>query len=90
MFSVSISVESNKFFGEFIADSYFFEPSKYEYALYLYRDDIKIKRQSFSERMDVIFKSEDMSGNFYIRVLVRDIIHRNIRAYNSEIISIVN
>lgn len=86
MFSVNISVEDNKVFGEFIADSYFFEPSKYEYALYLYKNNIKLKRQSFSNKMSTVFKLEDMAGDIYIRVLVRDILHKNTRAYNSKMI----
>lgn len=90
MFNINISVKDNKILGEFIAESYFFEPTKYEYVIYLCRDNEKIKKQSFSKKMNAIFDLGNMSGEFYIRVLIRDIIHRDIRAYNSKKLMINN
>lgn len=83
MFDVSISLENNKILGEFVVDSYFFEPSKYHYAFYLCKDDDKVKKQPYSDKMNVVFDLEGMSGTFYIRAFVRDIQQGNKRAYNS-------
>lgn len=88
MFDVSISLEEDKVLGEFMVDSYFFEPSKYHYAFYLCTNGEKVKKQNFSNKMNVFFNLEGMTGNFYIRVFVKDIEHGDLRKFNSEIISI--
>ncbi len=46
MFDVNITLEGSEVLGEFIVDSYFFEPSKYDYAfrlIQLYDDGRKDK-----------------------------------------------
>lgn len=84
MFDVNISVKDGGVFGEFIIDSYFFEPSKYEYAFYLYKDDNKTDTVSYSENTKCTFNIKDMAGLFYIRAFIRDIQDRDIRSYDSE------
>lgn len=89
MFDVNISIEQNKVLGEFIADSYFFEPFKYDYAFYLYRDNEKIDFRWYSNSMDVFFDLEDTKGVFYIKAFVRDLEHGNKRMFDSKRITIV-
>ena len=88
MFDVSIYVEDDKVLGEFIADSYFFEPSKYDYAFYLYKDDERVDAVWYKKTMRVSFDLKDMTGVFYIKAFVRDIEHGDKRAYSSDKISI--
>ncbi len=90
MFNVNISLENNNIIGEFMVDSYFFEPSKYEYAFYLCQNNEKIRKQPYSRKMNVVFELEGVTGKFHIRAFIRDIELRNKRAYNSEKISIDN
>lgn len=84
MFDVGISVVDNKVLGEFIVDSYFFEPSKYEYAFYLYRDSKTVKTVWYKKSMDIVFDREGMVGEFYIKVFVKDIAYGNKRTFNSK------
>lgn len=88
MFFVSISLEDDKILGSFVADSYFFEPSKYDYAFYLYKDAEKIDTVWYTDSMKVVFNVKDMIGSFNIRVFVRDIEHGDKRTFDSEKISI--
>lgn len=88
MFDVNILLENNKILGKFIADGYFFVSSKYEYAFYLCLDAKKIKKQNYSSKMDVIFDLEDISGEVYIRVFVKDIEYGDIRKFNSKKITL--
>lgn len=88
MFNVSISIEQNRVLGEFIADSYFFEPSKYDYAFYLYKDGKTIDTKWYADIMSVNFSVEDATGIFYIKVFVRDLESGNKRTFNSEKITI--
>lgn len=88
MFNVSISIENNKVLGEFIADSYFFEPSKYDYAFYLYKDGKIIDTKWYADIMSVDFFVEDAVGVFYIKVFVRDLESGNKRTFSSEKINI--
>lgn len=84
MFDVSISVESNSVMGVFVADSYFFEPSKYDYAFYLCKDGEKISSVWYSNSMEANFDLKDMTGLFYIKVFVRDIEHGDRRVFDSK------
>lgn len=90
MFDVSISLENDKILGEFIVDSYFFEPSKYDYAFYLYRDGERVGASWYKKNMDVSFDLKGMTGVFYIKVFVRDIEYGDKRTFNSEKILINN
>lgn len=90
MFNVSISVEDNKVLGELIVDSYFFEPVKYEYAFYLYKDGERIDTVWYTKSMDVIFDLKGMAGVFFVKAFIKDIEHGDTRNYNSEKISINN
>ncbi len=84
MFDVSICVENNKILGEFVVDSYFFEPSKYNYAFYLYKNDIRVDIAWYTNNMKAIFNLEDVNGVFHIKAFIRDIQHGNTRSYDSE------
>jgi len=90
MFNVSIILEDNKFLGEFLVDSYFFDASKYDYAYYLYKNGEILDTVWYTKNMDVSFelKDIDLSGDFYIRAFIRDIEHGDKRTFNSKIISI--
>lgn len=90
MFEVNISIKDNKVLGELVVDSYFFEPSKYDYAFYLYKNGERVGSVWYTKNMDVSFelKNIDLSGDFYIRVFIRDIEHGDKRTFNSKIISI--
>ncbi|WP_201540739.1 hypothetical protein [Psychrobacter sp. 1044] len=88
MFNVIISTVEKKVLGEFLVDSYFFEPSKYNYAFYLFKDGKKIDTVGYSSNMKVDFDIKGMNGIFYIRAYIKDVVHKNIRAYNSDKLSI--
>lgn len=88
MFKVSISLEDSNIIGEFVVDSYFFEPAKYEYAFYLYRNEEKSDTQWYSDNMAVSFDLKNMVGIFYIRAFVRDKVHGDKRTFDSEKITI--
>ena len=88
MFNVNISVENNEILGSLVVDSYFFEPSKYSYSFYLYRDSEKVDTALYSSAMNVCFDLRNMSGNFYIKVYIMDIERGNKRTFDSEKISI--
>lgn len=89
MFDVSISVEENKVLGGFVIDSYFFEPAKYDYAFYLYKDGEKLDTTQYTKSMKVIFDLKDIVGVFQIKAYIRDIEQGNKRSFYSEKISIV-
>lgn len=84
MFDVSIREENGKVLGEFVVDSYFFEPSKYNYAFYLYKNDLRVDISWYTNSMKAIFNLEDMNGVFYIKAFIRDIQHGDTRSYESE------
>lgn len=88
MFDVSISVENDKILGEFIVDSYFFEPVKYEYAFYLYKDGERVDTVWYTKNTEVFFDLKNMNGDFYIKVFVKDIRHGGARTFNSKRVSI--
>lgn len=90
MFDVLISIVDNKVLGKFVADSYFFEPSKYDYAFYLYKNNEKIDTRWYSNSMDVYFDLEDTKGIFHIKAFVRDLEHKNKRTFDSGKITIDN
>lgn len=88
MFDVTISIVDNKVLGEFIVDSYFFEPSKYDYAFYLYKDGKRIDTKWYTNIMSVDFYVEDTTGIFYIKTFVRDLESGNKRTFDSGKITI--
>ncbi|HCI77080.1 hypothetical protein [Psychrobacter sp.] len=88
MFSISISIEDSKVVGMIEIDSYFFEPSKYDYAFYLYRNDERVDIKWYTSEINAIFNLESKNGVFYIKAFIRDIEQGNIRKFNSEKISI--
>lgn len=90
MFNVSISAGDNKIFGKLVIDSYFFEEAKYDYAFYLYKNGQKerLDVRSYGNSMEVAFDVTGMSGIFHIRCYIRDKEIKNIRAFNSEKISV--
>ena len=88
MFDVSISVVGDEVIGELVVDSYFFEPSKYEYAYYLYKNGERIDTVWYKKSMNVRFPIEDMSGEFFVKAFIKDIESQNTRNYNSEKITV--
>lgn len=88
MFDIVISVEDNKVVGKIVVDSYFFEPSKYEYAYYLYKDGERIDTVWYTKNMEVAFDLKDMTGGVFVKAFIKDIEHGDTRNYNSEKISI--
>lgn len=88
MFDVSISVTDNEVLGQFVVDSYFFEPSKYEYAYYLYKDGKKVDTVWYTKNMAVTFDKKGQTGVFFVKAFIKDIESQGIRNYNSEKISI--
>ncbi len=89
MFDVNMTLKGSEVLGEFIVDSYFFEPSKYEYAFRLVgfldgkRDD-KVAARGYSNNKKVTFNLTDLSGEFYIRCFLRDKEGKDVRAFNSN------
>lgn len=88
MFNVNIYIKNDKILGEFLVDSYFFEPNKYDYAFYLYKNNERVDATSYSKSMKVCFELKDMTGVFSIKAYIRDIEQGNKRSYYSEEISI--
>ncbi len=90
MFIVSTSTRNNEIFAKLIADSYFFEKNKYEYAFYLIKDGEKKKLYArwYEDSMEARFDMTNFFGTFYIRCFIRDKEIRNIRTFDSEKISI--
>lgn len=88
MFNVGIYSQEDNILGELLVDSYFFEPSKYDYAFYLYRDGEKVDAQRYSESMKVTFDLKNKFGVFSVKAYIRDIEHGNKRSYFSEKITI--
>lgn len=72
MFDVNISTEQGKVLGEFVWDSYFFEPSKYDYAFYLYRDGERVDTKWYTDNVKVEFPITDITGLFQIKAFIRD------------------
>ncbi len=89
MFNVSISIADNEVLGELVVDSYFFEPSKYEYAFYLYKDGERIEVIWYRKSMEARFNIKNMTGTFFVKAFIKDIEYQNIRSYNSEKISVI-
>jgi hypothetical protein len=88
MFDISISIENNKVLGKFIVDSYFFDPSKYDYAFYLYKDGEKVNTTRYKKSMEVAFDLKDFTGILQIKAYIRDVEQGNKRSFYSEKISI--
>ncbi|WP_025652050.1 MULTISPECIES: hypothetical protein [unclassified Psychrobacter] len=88
MFDIVISVDDNKVLGKIAVDSYFFEPSKYEYAYYLYKNGERIDTVWYTKNMEVAFALKDMTGVFFVKAFIKDIEHGDTRNYNSEKMSI--
>jgi len=93
MFDVIVSIENDEILGEFIVDSYFFEPSKYDYAFYLIElvndnKKSKLAARRYSNSMNVAFDVKGMTGTFCIRCFLRDIKGKNIRTFDSKELSI--
>lgn len=84
MFDVSISIDNNQALGKLIVDSYFFEPTKYEYAFYLYKDGERIDVVWYKKSMEVAFNIENKTGLFFIKAFIKDIEQGNTRNFNSE------
>lgn len=88
MFNVVISIEDSKVLGGFKIDSYFFEPAKYDYAFYLYKNGERIDTVWYTKNMEVIFYIGKDIGVFQIKAYIRDIQNRDKRSFYSEKISI--
>ncbi|MGP9692332.1 hypothetical protein ACT3S4_10975 [Psychrobacter sp. AOP30-A2-5] len=88
MFNVNISINNDKVIGQFLVDSYFFEPSKYEYAYYLYKDGERVDTVWYTKNMTVTFNRKGQTGVFFIKAFIKDIESQGTRNYNSERISI--
>tara|TARA_R110002020_G_scaffold266124_1_gene480985 strand:- start:116 stop:394 length:279 start_codon:yes stop_codon:yes gene_type:complete len=90
MFDVNISAEDNKIFGKLVVDSYFFDKAKYNYAFYLYKNGQKEKLDVrwYRNSMEVAFDVTGISGIFHIRCYIKDKEIGNVRAFNSEKVSI--
>lgn len=90
MLSVSISIVNHKITGNFIADSYFFEKEKYDYAFYLMKEEEKqkLKARWYEDNMEACFDTENVDGIVYIKCFVRDKRDNSIRVFDSEKISI--
>ena len=84
MFNVTIRNEGDSFLGSLEVDSYFFEPEKYDYAFYLFRNEERISTKMYSNDMEVSFSEDFEAGIFYIRCFIRDKTDASIRAYNSK------
>lgn len=84
MFIVNISIEDNKVLSQFIADSYFFDPKKYEYAFYLYKDGEKIDSKGYSNSSKITFDLNDALGCFHVKAFIKDIEIGNKRSYTSD------
>lgn len=90
MFHVTILNEGNNISGSLEVDSYFFEPSNYEYAFYLYKDDEVVERIKYSENMNIHFILKPKSGDFFIRAFIRDKRDQSKRGFNSEKVTVFN
>lgn len=89
MFNVNIIIENVKIVGELIIDSYFFEPSRYDYAFYLYKGDEVVDKEWYSKNTKVSFDLKG-SDSYYIKVFIRDIEYGDKRTFKSEKIIINN
>ena len=88
MFNVNINVENTKIVGALVVDSYFFEPSKYDYAFYLYKNNEKVDAVGYSENMTVAFNVDEPIGTFAIKAYIRDKDIGNKRSFFSEKLTI--
>lgn len=89
MFDVRMILQKDNISGEFIVDSYFFEPSKYDYAFRLIeffddRENENLAAIGYSDSKKVIFELPETSGKFYVRCFLRDKQAENVRGFNSE------
>lgn len=86
MFNVAIENEGHKILGSLEVDSYFFQPSHYEYAFYLYKDEQTFERKWYSDSMKVEFDFdlESNYGTFFIRCFIRDKRDESKRGVNSS------
>lgn len=88
MFDVRVYAKGDSILGELIVDSYFFEPSKYDYAFYLFKDGERVDAMSYSENMKAVFPLKEKYGVFSIKAFIRDREHGDKRSFYSEKISI--
>lgn len=89
MFNVNIYVKDEEVLGRFVADSYFFVPSKYYYAFRIIRlhDDgtkEKVIANSYSDNTKAAFDIPSVSGIYYMRCFVRDKEDESTRIFDSE------
>ena len=92
MFDVNISIIGNKILGELVVDSYFFEPSKYDYAFYLIKEGEKGKLQArwYESSMKAIFDINNISGTVFVRSFIKDKEDGSKRTFDSEKILVSN
>lgn len=90
MFNVTIRNEGDSFLGSLEVDSYFFEPEKYDYAFYLYKNDEVVERIRYSEQMIANFTVYPKFGEYFVRGFIRDKRDKNKRGFNSKKIIIHN
>lgn len=90
MLSVSISINNNKATGKFVADSYFFEKDKYEYAFYLMKEGEKERLDArwYEDNLEADFYIVNIVGVIYIKCFVRDKRDNTVRTFDSEKVSI--
>lgn len=89
MLYVDISLVNNKILGSFIIDSYFFDPSKYDYAFRLIevfndRRSEKIGSKAYSDSKKAFFDLQNISGTFYVRCFLRDKKGKDVRTFDSK------
>lgn len=93
MFNTLIALENDEISGKIIIDSYFFEPYKYEFAFHLIEicdGDRRVKRftKSYSDSNEMVYNRGALLGEFYIRCFIRDKEERNVRTFNSQVLSV--
>ena len=87
-FEVRVTHKDNHLVGELVVNSYFFDPSLYEYAFYLYKDGSTLERRWYSDTPKADFDIGSDSGVFFIRCFIKDKRDQSKRGFNSEKISI--
>lgn len=86
MLSVNIYIENDKIVSQFVADSYFFEKDKYDYAFYLMKDGEKEKLNArwYENSMEAKFDITDIHGLIFVKCFVRDKNDKSVRTFDSE------
>lgn len=93
MLYTSISLDNTKILGEFVADSYFFEPDLYNYAFRLIKvsdngSKLEVFKKGYSDNRKVDFNKESLSGVFFIRCYLQDKKNMDVRAFDSNLLNI--